>query len=143
MQVHFIFNFIYYFIYYFYLIFIFQKTNLVNSKNWSNVVDFRWHRSTPSPNWKILQPNERIRTIEGIEGLRIKESINNGDDNLSTERNDEISDIKVNSNDNNNNNSNSNIVSVVVDGDKCDENDDEIQLSNSSKIKIIKVIISF
>ena len=53
------------------------------------MIDFRWHRSTPSPNWKVLKYNERIKSINGIEGITIRNSEGEEeDDNLSTERND-------------------------------------------------------
>jgi hypothetical protein len=44
------------------------------------VVDFRWHRSTPSPNWVVLPVVERIANIN-IEGLRIS-TIQNADTEL-------------------------------------------------------------
>lgn len=34
-------------------------TGLVEAKCWDNVIDFRWHRSTQSPNWVVLAPEER------------------------------------------------------------------------------------
>jgi len=27
------------------------------------VVDFRWHKKTPSPNWKLLEEGARIREL--------------------------------------------------------------------------------
>ena len=30
-----------------------SKSNLANSHNYDNVVDFRWHKSTASPNWHV------------------------------------------------------------------------------------------
>lgn len=36
------------------------------------MVDFRWHRSTPSPNWRVLPSDERIKVIEGIEEMTIR-----------------------------------------------------------------------
>ena len=38
----------------------FQMTNLSNARCWDNVVDFKWHRSTKSPNWDILPVEERV-----------------------------------------------------------------------------------
>ena len=34
-------------------------TGLAEAKCWDNVIDFRWHRSTQSPNWAVLAPEER------------------------------------------------------------------------------------
>jgi hypothetical protein len=30
---------------------------------WDNVVDFRWHRSTPSPHWHIIPPQDRTQFL--------------------------------------------------------------------------------
>jgi hypothetical protein len=38
--------------------------NLCTATNWANVVDFRWHRSTQSPNWSVLPEEERAAYIE-------------------------------------------------------------------------------
>ena len=34
---------------------------LVDAACWDNVIDFRWHRATQSPNWHIIE--ERRRTV--------------------------------------------------------------------------------
>lgn len=36
-------------------------------------MDFRWHRSTPSPNWTILPEAERM-THATVDGVRLLES---------------------------------------------------------------------
>lgn len=33
--------------------------NLTHANCWNNVVDFRWHKTTPSPNWKVLEEGAR------------------------------------------------------------------------------------
>lgn len=35
-----------------------QSADLGSAACWSNVVDFRWHRSTQSPNWRILEAKD-------------------------------------------------------------------------------------
>lgn len=30
---------------------------------WDNVVDFRWHRNTPSPHWSVIPRPERISEL--------------------------------------------------------------------------------
>jgi hypothetical protein len=37
----------------------FGEAALREARCWDNVVDFRWHRATASPNWKVLLPHER------------------------------------------------------------------------------------
>ena len=44
--------------------FIIKVAKLTTAKNWDNVVDFRWHRSTASPNWCVASETERLRSIE-------------------------------------------------------------------------------
>lgn len=41
-----------------------QVANLTSAKNWDNVVDFRWHRSTASPNWAVAPKQQRVSHIE-------------------------------------------------------------------------------
>lgn len=36
-----------------------KATGLEDAKCWDNVIDFRWHRSTQSPNWHVLPPSRR------------------------------------------------------------------------------------
>ena len=36
----------------------FKTSALTNATCWSNVVDFRWHRTTPSPNWYLLSSKD-------------------------------------------------------------------------------------
>mmetsp|Transcript_7243 Transcript_7243/g.12041 ORF Transcript_7243/g.12041 Transcript_7243/m.12041 type:complete len:138 (+) Transcript_7243:2-415(+) len=36
-----------------------QSAALSAAKCWDNVVDFRWHKSTPSPNWYVIPDEER------------------------------------------------------------------------------------
>ena len=36
----------------------FKLADLESASCWKNVVDFRWHRATASPNWKTALPNE-------------------------------------------------------------------------------------
>lgn len=31
-----------------------KEVGLENASSWDNVIDFRWHKSTPSPNWRVL-----------------------------------------------------------------------------------------
>jgi hypothetical protein len=38
--------------------------NLIAAKNWDNVVDFRWHRTTASPNWTVTPEEQRVADIE-------------------------------------------------------------------------------
>ena len=38
---------------------------LVDAHHWDDVVDFRWHKSTKSPNWYII-PSEKIPVISGV-----------------------------------------------------------------------------
>jgi hypothetical protein len=42
----------------------FQVANLNGAENWNNVVDFRWHRTTASPNWSVIPPEERVVAID-------------------------------------------------------------------------------
>ena len=37
-----------------------DEASLTEAKCWDNVVDFRWHRSTQSPNWSILAEEGRV-----------------------------------------------------------------------------------
>ena len=32
---------------------------LQGAHDWDNVVDFRWHKTTPSPNWHVIPEHER------------------------------------------------------------------------------------
>ena len=34
-----------------------------DAKHWDSVVDFRWHRTTPSPHWHAIPP---LRRIQGL-----------------------------------------------------------------------------
>ncbi len=43
----------------------FQEANLQDAKCWDNIVDFRWHRSSQSPNWHILSEALRITGMNG------------------------------------------------------------------------------
>jgi hypothetical protein len=36
---------------------------LQDARCWSNVVDFRWHRSTKSPNWYCIEEADRVREL--------------------------------------------------------------------------------
>jgi tubulin-specific chaperone C len=48
----------------------FQDADLSQARCWDNVVDFRWHRSTASPNWRVLLSSERpiAKTITEKDG---------------------------------------------------------------------------
>ncbi len=37
-----------------------EDASLTEAKCWDNVVDFRWHRSTQSPNWSLLAEDQRV-----------------------------------------------------------------------------------
>eukprot|EP00605_Chrysophyceae_sp_TOSAG23-4_P002004 GSChrysophyteH1.ASY1.ANO1.2218.1 assembled CDS len=37
----------------------FTEASLREARCWDNVVDFRWHRTSASPNWRVLPPGER------------------------------------------------------------------------------------
>lgn len=41
-----------------------QVANLASASNWANVVDFRWHRSTASPNWFVIPQQQRVGVLE-------------------------------------------------------------------------------
>lgn len=36
---------------------------MTDAKCWDSVVDFRWHRTTPSPHWHVIPPLERIQGL--------------------------------------------------------------------------------
>ena len=36
---------------------------MTDAKCWDSVVDFRWHRTTPSPHWHVIPPFERIQGL--------------------------------------------------------------------------------
>jgi hypothetical protein len=36
---------------------------LSDAKHWDSVVDFRWHRTTPSPHWHAIPPLKRIQGL--------------------------------------------------------------------------------
>ena len=48
----------------------YNTSSLTNAICWSNVVDFRWHRTTPSPNWLLLSSKD-ININEINESLSI------------------------------------------------------------------------
>ena len=50
-------------LHYFVFAFRSQASNLTEAKCWDNVVDFRWHRTTPSPPWHMIAPSERANSI--------------------------------------------------------------------------------
>jgi hypothetical protein len=35
----------------------------LEAKCWDNVVDFRWHRTTPSPHWAVIPLKQRIGEV--------------------------------------------------------------------------------
>lgn len=37
-----------------------QAAGLDTAHCWDNVVDFRWHRTTQSPNWHLIQEKDRL-----------------------------------------------------------------------------------
>jgi len=39
---------------------------LQDARCWSNVVDFRWHRSTKSPNWFCIEEADRVRELPPV-----------------------------------------------------------------------------
>lgn len=43
-----------------------REAALREAKCWDNVVDFRWHRSTPSPNWTSIPLSERITELQDV-----------------------------------------------------------------------------
>ena len=43
-----------------------RAAKLETARCWDNVVDFRWHRTTHSPNWRVLGTQER--TVHEVEG---------------------------------------------------------------------------
>lgn len=43
---------------------LYQVANLTTACNWDNVVDFRWHRSTASPNWSVAPEELRMTRVE-------------------------------------------------------------------------------
>ena len=47
-----------------------KSAKLEDAKCWDNVVDFRWHRTTLSPNWRVLDAKERTvyEVVKGKEG---------------------------------------------------------------------------
>lgn len=51
-----------------------EAANLLAATNWDNVVDFRWHRSTTSPNWSVIPPEERMSSL-GAAGWTLEEPI--------------------------------------------------------------------
>jgi len=40
----------------------FKEANLLSADSWNNVVDFRWHKTTKSPNWNKLEEMEWINS---------------------------------------------------------------------------------
>ena len=38
-------------------------SDLAGKSHFDCVVDFGWHRATPSPNWRVIPPVERKHTI--------------------------------------------------------------------------------
>lgn len=40
-----------------------QAAGLGDAKSWDNVVDFRWHKKTQSPNWSIIPLEQRITSV--------------------------------------------------------------------------------
>lgn len=37
-----------------------SSCGLQNADHWSDVVDFKWHKSIASPNWRIIREDERL-----------------------------------------------------------------------------------
>ncbi len=44
--------------------FFLQTANLLSANCWENVVDFRWHKSTPSPNWRPVLQVESLAEMD-------------------------------------------------------------------------------
>lgn len=42
-----------------------KSTGLEDAQCWDNVIDFRWHRSTQSPNWHVILPEQRTEVESG------------------------------------------------------------------------------
>lgn len=52
-----------------------KACGLESAACWDNVIDFRWHRSTPSPHWSVLPIEDRITTVpDTIQGWSILNS---------------------------------------------------------------------
>jgi hypothetical protein len=49
----------------------FKTSSLINATCWSNVVDFRWHRTTPSPNWYLLSTKDINDIKKHIDELKL------------------------------------------------------------------------
>jgi hypothetical protein len=49
----------------------FNTSSLINANCWSNVVDFRWHRTTPSPNWHLLLTKDIIDIKKDTDELKL------------------------------------------------------------------------
>jgi hypothetical protein len=55
----------------------FQQANLADASSWDNVVDFRWHRTTQSPNWYVIPEAQRETVFLGG-GSQVNSSLTAG-----------------------------------------------------------------
>ena len=51
-----------------------QAADLTSAACWDNVVDFRWHKTTPSPHWRVIEQTDRHNPLlllqEGTKAIR-------------------------------------------------------------------------
>ena len=101
-----------------------QAAKLDQARCWDNVVDFRWHRTTKSPNWHILAEKDRIDTFNQpfvAEGWCIVREPVSGDDS-NCKSSDDLSIVEEAIK--------SAVVSIVPSmeaaSSTCDDDDDEI-----------------
>lgn len=47
-----------------------DMAGLTGAGCWDNVVDFRWHKSTPSPCWKVMPEDKRVKASELMQLVR-------------------------------------------------------------------------